>query len=620
MINIKKLGFNLGLIILLSGLLYGGNIWIDSFGTSSTTGTWDCGIRSDTTTTIYPPYVIRWERYEWAGYGVNVITSLGNLPIIYNGYVYLGQGDGNNRNTPGYVWAWDIATGVTKTGYPLGPLDSSIYLHGGVTIANDKLYTATQHKVYGWDISVTPPVLLTGFPIDITESAGPYELNPEIDLLYWDEKIYFHVGCIYGSECGNTAVAQARIGILYCKNVNNGSEIWRKNIDTYSGQMVQWHGRIYLAERTSQKIQCYDANTGVECANFPVTLVSNHMRAHPIIQDGIIYLGTQTGNFYAIDAITGEIKWVYTVPESGIESTASIWEDKVYFTSHVAYLHAVYKGTGQPVPGFPVDVDPPLLGYNGDGPISTANGVVYVNIASKIVVVDANNGNIIWKSPLPPAHEGGVWTIYNYQSTIIGDDEIIGVYPGYNGFVVYEMPSPTITPTVSISPTNSQTSTITETHTITETVTETVTKTITLTYTMTKTITATITQSLTQTITFTFTITQTHSITPTIMLTPTETPGLSIRIKTNYPNPFEEWTRIVYEVSRESEIEVRIWTISGERVREIRGEGKAGENEIEWDGRNRYGKRVASGIYLYCIEARSGGDRAKAWSKMAVIR
>ena len=87
-----------------------------------------------------------------------------------------------------------------------------------------------------------------------------------------------------------------------------------------------------------------------------------------------------------------------------------------------------------------------------------------------------------------------------------------------------------------------------------------------------------------------------------------------------YPNPFEEWTRIVYEVSRWSEIEVRIWTISGERVREIRGEGKAGENEIEWDGKNKYGRRVASGIYLYSIEARSGGDRAKAWSKMAVIR
>lgn len=143
---------------------------------------------------------------------------------------------------------------------------------------------------------------------------------------------------------------------------------------------------------------------------------------------------------------------------------------------------------------------------------------------------------------------------------------------------------------------------------------------MTATATETITLTGTGTETSTQTITPSHTITQTHSITPTITVTATETPGLSIRIKTNYPNPFEGWTRIVYELSRVSEIEVRIWTISGERVVEMRGEGKEETNEIEWDGKNRYGRRVASGIYLYCIEARSGIDRAKDWSKLAVIR
>ena len=102
--NKKKLCFNLVLIILISGIIYGGNIWIDYYGTSSTSGQWDSGIRSDTTTSITPPYVVRWEKYEWAGAGVNVVPDP-NQTLIYDGYVYFGQGNGAtwHWNEPGWV-------------------------------------------------------------------------------------------------------------------------------------------------------------------------------------------------------------------------------------------------------------------------------------------------------------------------------------------------------------------------------------------------------------------------------------------------------------------------------------------------------------------------------------
>jgi hypothetical protein len=64
--------------------LRSGEIWIDGRGTSSTSGTWNSGIRSDTETAIYPPYVKRWEKYEWRGSGENVVPSR-NFAIIYNG-------------------------------------------------------------------------------------------------------------------------------------------------------------------------------------------------------------------------------------------------------------------------------------------------------------------------------------------------------------------------------------------------------------------------------------------------------------------------------------------------------------------------------------------------------
>src|SRR6056297_806934 len=68
-----------------------GDPWIDTHGTSSTAGTWNTGIRSDTNTTIYPPYVKRWEKYEWRGDDVNVVPAY-NYTLIYDGYVYFGEG------------------------------------------------------------------------------------------------------------------------------------------------------------------------------------------------------------------------------------------------------------------------------------------------------------------------------------------------------------------------------------------------------------------------------------------------------------------------------------------------------------------------------------------------
>ena len=61
-----------------------------------------------------------------------------NSASIYNGYVYFGQGSMENGHLsdPGYVWAWDIATGVTRTGYPLGPTDSGINSYKNIGVAH----------------------------------------------------------------------------------------------------------------------------------------------------------------------------------------------------------------------------------------------------------------------------------------------------------------------------------------------------------------------------------------------------------------------------------------------------------------------------------------------------
>ena len=77
----------------------------------------------------------------------------------------------------------------------------------------------------------------------------------------------------------------------------------------------------------------------------------------------------------------------------------------------------------------------------------------------------------------------------------------------------------------------------------------------------------------------------------------------------NYPNPFNPETWIPYHLSEDADVKLTIYDISGEVVRDIDvGHQTAAKYDtrskaIYWDGRNRFGEQVASGIYFYHLQA-----------------
>jgi hypothetical protein len=75
----------------------------------------------------------------------------------------------------------------------------------------------------------------------------------------------------------------------------------------------------------------------------------------------------------------------------------------------------------------------------------------------------------------------------------------------------------------------------------------------------------------------------------------------------NYPNPFNPVTRIQYTVnSRQTPLRttLEIYNIRGQLVRALVDEPKqAGTYEVTWDGRDEVGNEVASGVYLYQLQA-----------------
>ena len=77
----------------------------------------------------------------------------------------------------------------------------------------------------------------------------------------------------------------------------------------------------------------------------------------------------------------------------------------------------------------------------------------------------------------------------------------------------------------------------------------------------------------------------------------------------NFPNPFNPETWIPFQLSKASEVRMRIYAQSGQLVRTLSLGHKEAGTYLEkshagyWDGRNEAGEPVASGIYFYQLEA-----------------
>lgn len=85
----------------------------------------------------------------------------------------------------------------------------------------------------------------------------------------------------------------------------------------------------------------------------------------------------------------------------------------------------------------------------------------------------------------------------------------------------------------------------------------------------------------------------------------------------NFPNPFNNSTRIRFLLQEAGEVRLTIFNLQGKEIRRlINNFQPAGAHEISWDGRDQAGEFVPSGIY-YC-QLRAGSEVRSR--KMSLIR
>ena len=114
-------------------------------------------------------------------------------------------------------------------------------------------------------------------------------------------------------------------------------------------------------------------------------------KATPLYYQGAIYVGSNDGYFYALEAETGNLKWKFPAGAE-ILSSATVWKDKILFGAGNGKFFAV-DPLGKEVWSFEAQA----AIYSS--PVVDNKGIVYFGTnKANLFAVDTEKGNLVWKN------------------------------------------------------------------------------------------------------------------------------------------------------------------------------------------------------------------------------
>jgi len=117
----------------------------------------------------------------------------------------------------------------------------------------------------------------------------------------------------------------------------------------------------------------------------------NSVQSSPSVVNGVLYVGSNDNNVYALDATTGIKQWSYKTGGPITYSSPAAANGVIYVGSNDNKLYALNAKTGHKrwsyTAGAPVDHPPTVV-----------NGVVYFgSLDSNVYALNANTGALLWK-------------------------------------------------------------------------------------------------------------------------------------------------------------------------------------------------------------------------------
>ncbi len=110
----------------------------------------------------------------------------------------------------------------------------------------------------------------------------------------------------------------------------------------------------------------------------------------PVMDDTALYIGTHSGNFYALSTKTGKIKWLFE-NNDGIASTAGLSENQIFFSDFSGQIICLNKSTGALV--WKKSFGAEMLAK----PLVAGNKIYLMKGDNSIMALSQKNGRVVWK-------------------------------------------------------------------------------------------------------------------------------------------------------------------------------------------------------------------------------
>ena len=80
----------------------------------------------------------------------------------------------------------------------------------------------------------------------------------------------------------------------------------------------------------------------------------------------------------------------------------------------------------------------------------------------------------------------------------------------------------------------------------------------------------------------------------------------------NFPNPFNPTTTIDFSIPNDSKVNLSIYNLKGQKVKTLANEQlERGNHSVVWQGKDKYGKAVGSGVYFYRLRVNGKNEAVK---------
>ncbi len=249
-----------------------------------------------------------------------------------------------------------------------------------------------------------------------------------------------HNGIIYIGSNGKN---------LYALNSQTGAEIWKfstpkmirstpaianDKIYIESGNVLY---ALNLDAQQQWQFDLYSTNLHEYIDNW------DYFHSSPNIVNGIVFIGTEHGLVYGIDAESGQEQFKIELANHNMIRTNVLFENgKVYFGDWGGYFYCYDYSSKQPIWTFDAYS---IRAWNGGAQISTspvlANGKIYfAGRGSVLYCLNAETGDMIWnfRSPTNQWLVGG--PMYNDGKIFLGssDQKWFRAFDAENGTIIWE--------------------------------------------------------------------------------------------------------------------------------------------------------------------------------------